>query len=96
MHSSEASRSGRYAFESSIAMICVGTSMMCVMRSRSIAAIAASASNCRRTMYVPPRYSVGIMVTYAPLNMSAPVCRVRDSGVIRNAVAISRQYIERT
>lgn len=36
------------------------------------------------------------MVTNAPLKTIAPACRVRDSGVKRNAPPSSAGYIERT
>ena len=76
-------------------MICDGTSIVCVTRSRSTVARNASGSNARCTMYVAPHMNAGYIVTIAPLNTSAPECRTTDSGAIRHALAIVVAYIAR-
>ena len=76
-------------------MICDGTSIVCVTRSRSTVAMNASASNARCTMYVAPHMNAGNIVTIAPLNTSAPECSTTDSGAMRHALAIVVAYIAR-
>ena len=76
-------------------MICEGTSIVCVTRSRSTVAMKASASNARCTTNVAPHMNAGNIVVIAPLNTSAPECSTTDSGAIRQALAIVVAYIAR-
>ena len=76
-------------------MICDGTSIVCVTRSR--ATVSMNALGVERAMhtYVAPSMNAGSIVTIAPLNTSEPACSTTDSGVIRHALAISVAYIAR-
>ncbi len=76
-------------------MICAGTSIVCVTRSRSTVAMNASASNARCSTYVAPCMNAGSIVVIAPLNTSAPACRTTDSGAIRHEAPHSAAYIAR-
>ena len=75
-------------------MICDGTSIVCVTRSRSMVAMTASASKTRSITNVAPSTNAGSIVVIAPLNTIEPECRTTDSGVIRHVPDLPA-YIER-
>ena len=75
-------------------MICDGTSIVWVTRSRSIVAMTASASKARSTMNVAPSMNAGIIVVIAPLNTIEPECSTTDSGTMRQEFALAA-YIAR-
>ena len=76
-------------------MICAGTSIVCVTRSRSTASMNASASNARCTTKVAPSMNAGSIVVIAPLNTIAPACSTTEDGVIRQLDASVSAYIAR-
>ena len=75
-------------------MICDGTSIVWVTRSRSMVAMTASASKARSITNVAPSVNAGSIVVIAPLNTIEPECSTTDSGAIRH-VPILAAYIAR-